>query len=221
MKSIFPRLFADMGSFYTPNLIPAKRVYGERLVQDVESGMELRFWDPFRSKLAAALKNGWKNVPFVESQKILYLGCAEGTTCSHLSDIVGQQGLLLGVDVSATSMRRFITLCEQRENMAPLLSDASNPKTYPESVQTILFDVMAQDIAQKNQVGIFLENAHLLRKGGSGLLVIKARSSHVTKSAFELVAAERKRLETVFHIKEIISLEPFERHHALVVLEKK
>lgn len=221
MQQKFPQIYSDNYSFFTPNMLPGVRVYGERLIQTEELSHQLRFWDPFRSKLAAALKNGWKNVPFVESQSVLYLGCAEGTTCSHVSDIIGKKGFLLGIDVSPTSMRRFISLCEKRDNMAPLLSDATKPQGYSDEIKALRFDVTVQDISQKNQIGIFLDHSFMLRTGGFGLLVIKARSTHVSKSAFELVEGERQRLEQQFKIVEIVSLEPFERHHALVVLQKK
>lgn len=221
MQQKFPQIYTDNFSYFTPNFVPGVRVYGERLLQVEGLTHQLRFWDPFRSKLAAALKNGWKNVPFVESQSVLYLGCAEGTTSSHVSDIVGTKGFVLGVDVSPTSMRRFIALCEQRTNMAPLLSDATKPQHYPATIQSLRFDVAVQDISQKNQIGIFLDHAYLLRPGGIGLLVIKARSTHISMSAFELIEGEKKRLEEKFKILETVSLEPFERHHALLVLEKK
>ena len=38
---------------YTKNLIPGKRVYGERLI--TYKKIEYREWDPYRSKLAALL----------------------------------------------------------------------------------------------------------------------------------------------------------------------
>ena len=221
MQQKFPQIYTDNFAYFTPNMVPGVRVYGERLVQVEGLVHQLRFWDPFRSKLAAALKNGWKNVPFLESQSILYLGCAEGTTCSHVSDIVGEKGFVLGVDVSPTSMRRFIALCESRTNLAPLLADATKPLQYPATIPSLRFDVAVQDISQKNQIGIFLDHSFLLRQNGFGLLVIKARSTHISMSAFELIEGERKRLEEKFKIVEMVSLEPFERHHALLVLQKK
>ena len=51
--------------------------------------MEYRVWNPFRSKLAAAILGGVDNIHIGPGSKVLYLGAASGTTVSHVSDIVG------------------------------------------------------------------------------------------------------------------------------------
>ena len=51
--------------------------------------LEYRAWNPFRSKLAAAILGGVDSIHMEPGSKILYLGAASGTTVSHVSDIVG------------------------------------------------------------------------------------------------------------------------------------
>ena len=46
-------------------------------------------WNPFRSKLAAAILGGVDQIHMPVGSKVLYLGAASGTTVSHVSDIVG------------------------------------------------------------------------------------------------------------------------------------
>lgn len=46
-------------------------------------------WNPFRSKLAAAILGGVDKIHMPPGSKVLYLGAASGTTVSHVSDIVG------------------------------------------------------------------------------------------------------------------------------------
>ena len=72
----------------TVNLVPGNQVYNEKLVR--YEGIECRIWNPFRSKLAAAIMNGLEDFPFTEKSDILYLGVSTGTTVSHISDMVGQ-----------------------------------------------------------------------------------------------------------------------------------
>jgi hypothetical protein len=50
---------------------------------------EYRVWNPFRSKLAAAILGGVENIWIVPGAKVLYLGGASGTSVSHVSDLVG------------------------------------------------------------------------------------------------------------------------------------
>jgi len=51
--------------------------------------VEYRVWNPFRSKLAAAILGGIDKIHMMPGSKVLYLGAASGTTVSHVSDIVG------------------------------------------------------------------------------------------------------------------------------------
>ena len=52
--------------------------------------VEYRVWNPFRSKLAAAVLGGVENIYMPPGSKVLYLGGASGTTVSHVSDIVSR-----------------------------------------------------------------------------------------------------------------------------------
>lgn len=56
---------------------------------DDSTKIEYRVWNPFRSKLAAAILGGVDNIWIVPGAKVLYLGAASGTTVSHVSDLVG------------------------------------------------------------------------------------------------------------------------------------
>ena len=53
------------------------------------SKIEYRVWNPFRSKLAAAILGGVEKIHMMPGAKVLYLGAASGTTVSHVSDILG------------------------------------------------------------------------------------------------------------------------------------
>ena len=56
--------------------------------------VEYRVWNPFRSKLAAAILGGVDKIHIKPGAKVLYLGAASGTTVSHVADIVGPVSLL-------------------------------------------------------------------------------------------------------------------------------
>ena len=73
-------------------MVAGESVYGEKKISiDGEAGdkIEYRVWNPFRSKLAAAILGGVDNIHMKPGSKVLYLGAASGTTVSHVSDIVG------------------------------------------------------------------------------------------------------------------------------------
>lgn len=220
MQELFPGIFSQENKLFTLNAVPGTAVYGEKLI--AEKGKEYREWIPWRSKLGAAIKNGIRQMPIKPSANVLYLGCAEGTTVSHVSDIVGAKGIVFGVDVSARSMSEFVQMAEQRENIVPILADANKPEEYAQYFEGTAIDVLFQDIAQKNQAEIFCKNAQaFLRKGAFGLLTIKAKSIDQKKQTTRIVEEETLVLSQEFEILQIVPLEPFEKEHAIVLCRKK
>ncbi|RXN37261.1 rRNA 2 -O-methyltransferase fibrillarin [Labeo rohita] len=75
----------------TKNMVIGESVYGEKRisVEEGETKIEYRAWNPFRSKLAAAILGGVDQIHIKPGAKVMYLGAASGTTVSHVSDIVG------------------------------------------------------------------------------------------------------------------------------------
>ena len=65
--------------------------------------LEYRVWNPFRSKLAAAILGGIDGIHMKPGSKVLYLGAAAGTTVSHVSDIVGPTGCVYAVEFATGS----------------------------------------------------------------------------------------------------------------------
>jgi len=197
-------------------MTPGRTVYGERLI--TADDIEYRLWNPSRSKLGAAIVNGLKNNPIVPGSWVLYLGVASGTTCSHVSDIVGPKGHVLGVDFAQRPIRDFIdNVVNYRPNITPILADARRPQTY--SLQVPKVDVIFADVAQPDQAKIVEVNAKFfLKRGGYSMLSIKSRSIDVSRSPQDIYSEQVDVLVKAGHrIMELIELEPFEKDHALVV----
>jgi rRNA 2'-O-methyltransferase fibrillarin len=117
----------------TLNLNPGKAVYAEKLVKvDQADGtkVEYRVWNPFRSKLGAAIVSGVENIYMPPGSKVLYLGAASGTTVSHVSDVVGPNGIVYAVEFSHRSGRDLINMAKSRPNVIPIIEDARHPLKY-------------------------------------------------------------------------------------------
>lgn len=201
----------------TKNLTPGRNVYGERLVR--YEGVEYRLWDAFRSKLAAAILNGLRTVPIKPGHQVLYLGAASGTTASHVSDIVGDDGHVYCVEFASRAMRELVNnVCAYRRNMSPLLEDARLPERYAMFIKGKVDEIYC-DIAQPEQAKVLADNADLfLKKSGWVMLAVKAQSIDVTKEPSEVFRREVKVLESRgFHIADIIHLEPYDKAHAMIV----
>ena len=200
----------------TKNLALRKNVYGERLISF--KSIEYRVWNPFRSKLAAAILKGLTTVPIQQDHKVLYLGAASGTTASHVSDIVGEKGHVYCVEFAARAMRELVNnVCAFRSNMTPLLEDARMPEKYAVFVEMV--DDIYCDIAQPEQAKVLADNAELfLKEEGWIMLAVKSQSIDVTKKPVEVYKQEVNILKSRgFDIKEFVQLEPYEKAHAMIV----
>ena len=199
----------------TENLVPGNQVYKEKLI--LNKGIEYRLWDPFRSKLAAAIMNNLEHFPFKSQSKVLYLGASTGTTVSHISDIIGSNGIIFAVEHASRVARDFLDrVASYRTNIIPILQDARNPEDYFSVFGKV--DVVYVDIAQPDQTKIALENCKIfLKKDGFFFLIIKTRSIDVTKSPKKIIESEIQKIKTEFEVLQTIDLYPYDKDHAIVV----
>jgi len=203
----------------TRNLVPGRNVYGELLIK--HETVEYRVWDPYRSKLAAAIMNGLEVVPVQSGHTVLYLGAASGTTASHVSDIVGEKGHVYCVEFAARSIRELVdNVCAYRLNMSPILADARLPETYASLVGKV--KNIYCDIAQPEQAKVLADNADMfLIPDGWIMLAVKAQSIDVTKEPSEVYKQEMGVLKArSFRIRQLVNLEPFDKAHALILAQK-
>jgi len=204
----------------TRNMVPGEAVYGEkRMSVETEEGkkIEYRVWNPFRSKIAAAIMGGVENIYIKPGAKVLYLGAASGTTVSHVSDIVGPNGIVYAVEFSARSGRDLINMAQKRTNVIPIVEDARHPHKYRMLVGMV--DVVFADVAQPDQARIIALNCHnFLKNGGYFVISIKANCIDSTVPAEHVFADQVNKLKAEnLKPKEQITLEPYERDHAVVV----
>ncbi|KAF2216130.1 hypothetical protein CERZMDRAFT_109110 [Cercospora zeae-maydis SCOH1-5] len=216
----------------TKNLTPGEAVYGEKRISidtpstttgDASNGdaittkTEYRVWNPFRSKLAAGILGGLEDIHMRPGSKVLYLGAASGTSVSHVADIVGPTGTVFAVEFSHRSGRDLINMATHRTNVIPIVEDARHPLKYRMLVSMV--DCIFADVAQPDQARIVGLNAHQFLKVGGGVLIsIKASCIDSTASPEAVFAREVVKLrEERIKPKEQLTLEPFERDHAMVV----
>ncbi|CEO96617.1 unnamed protein product (mitochondrion) [Plasmodiophora brassicae] len=204
----------------TKNMVPGEAVYGEKRisVEGVDGvKVEYRVWNPFRSKLAAAILGGIDNIYIRPGTKLLYLGAASGTSVSHCSDIVGPEGLVYAVEFSHRSGRDLINVAKKRTNIIPIIEDARHPHKYRMLIGMV--DTIFSDVAQPDQARIVGLNAqYFLKNGGNFVISIKANCIDSTSEPAAVFASEVAKLQEMsFKPEEQLTLEPYERDHAVVV----
>ncbi|MDP2767551.1 MAG: fibrillarin-like rRNA/tRNA 2'-O-methyltransferase, partial [Candidatus Methanoperedens sp.] len=126
LENAFILVENDLKKLVTKNLTSRIQVYGEKLI--TVANTEYRFWDPYRSKLAAIILKG-SSISLKRDSAVLYLGAANGTTASHVSDIVAE-GNVFAIEFSPRAMHDLIRVSIPRLNLIPILADAMHPNTY-------------------------------------------------------------------------------------------
>jgi len=204
----------------TLSIAPGTLVYGEKVIK--VGGNEYRVWNPYRSKIAAAIIKGLKNFFIKPGWRILYLGAASGTTVSHVSDIVGPSGIVYAVEVAHRPFRDFIEkVSGKRRNVVPILADARNVFEYSWLLQEV--ETVYCDVAQPDEVDIAVMNADaFLRKNGFLVIALKASSVDSTRKASEIFEKEEAKIEETgrYKIEETVDIEPYAMMHELIVSRK-
>lgn len=214
----FKGIFTDSKRLYTKSLAPGFRFFDERTVKDGKD--EYRLWDPRKSKLAAAILKGIKEIGLKPGQIVLYLGCSHGYTPSFVSDILGKDGFMFALDFAPRVVRDMVFVSEKRSNIAPIIADANHPESYFHQITEV--DYVYQDIAQKNQAEIFLKNVRLyLKQGSLAFLAVKSRSVDISKKPKVVFEEVRRLLEKELDIIDYKEIEPFEKDHCVFVCRKK
>jgi fibrillarin-like pre-rRNA processing protein len=220
----FPNTFIEIKNrkinLFTKNLNKGETYFGEKIItKKIEQEyLELRSWEATKSKLGAAIALKISQLGIYEGSKVLYLGASHGFTPSYVSDMVGENGFVFCLDFAPRVVRDLYLLCQKRKNMSPILGNANNPEEYEKLIPEV--DVIFMDIAQREQVKIFLKNFKFLKKGGFGLLALKARSIDVTRKPKHIFNEARLELEKHTLIVDYKELDPYEKDHCFFVCKK-
>jgi rRNA 2'-O-methyltransferase fibrillarin len=169
--------------------------------------------------VAAAVLGGVDNIWIKPGSKVLYIGAAAGTSVSHVSDIVGPTGAVYAVEFSHRPGRDLINVAKSRTNVIPIIEDARHPLKYRMLVGMV--DCVFADVAQPDQARIVALNSHyFLKNGGHSVIAIKASCIDSTAAPEAVFRREVSKLQAEnFKPLEQLTLEPYERDHAIVISE--
>lgn len=216
IERLFDGVFRIDRKICTANLVKGTKVYDEELVH--EGSVEYRTWNPYRSKLSAALVQGLKEFRIRRGSQVLYLGAATGTTSSHISDIVGPEGAVYCVELSERNMRELLKVCESRENMMPIFHDARDVEDYSGNVGKV--DAVYQDVSARDQDEILLRNSVMLKENGYAYVAIKSQSIDISKSPKQVFDEFIRAVEPRLKVVEKVDIDRFDKKHLFVVFKK-
>lgn len=124
---------------------------------------------------------------------------------------------MYAVEFSHRSGRDLVEMAKKRTNIVPIVEDARHPHKY--RMICSMVDCIFADVAQPDQARIVAINAqHFLKVGGHYVISIKANCIDSTAAAEAVFAGEIKKLQAdLLKPQEQLTLEPYERDHAVVV----
>lgn len=215
-------------SLWTRNAVRGVSVRGERRKTDAR--IEWRFWDPSRSKVAAALlrtANDPSQLLPETGSTCLYLGASFGSTVSYIHDQVcgagnHHGGQVVAVEIAPRAMRDLSELASIRPGLVPVLGDARQPQTVAPYIRGKA-DWMHQDLSIADQAETFVRMAGaFLRPGGTGLLSLKAASERSSDGDDDSRFAKAARIlrESNLDVIERIDLKGLEEQHVVFHVRK-
>ena len=189
--------------------------YKENLVE--MNGKQYSIWNPYTSKLAAAIINGMEIFPILKKTKILYVDSATEKTVKHISDIVGINGKIFVVRNIMKNSKNFLEqIAKNRSNIFTIIPDKTNPARL--TGMTEMVDVIYIDIAEHNQTEIAIQNCkNHLRIGGFLMLIVPTKNIDFANNPSKKNQEERKKLQTSFDIIQEINLTDFFKEYSMVI----
>jgi len=190
-----------------------------KLFTKTVTGGKPRFWNPTHSKLSALLLKK-KDLSLPQIRTILYLGGGHGTTVSHLSYLL-PSGTIYVVEFGIT-MEEVLSLTDTRKNIFPIMEDASIPGSYRGLITKGSVDLLYQDIAQRDQMGILHMNLEFLRKEGHFIFMVKTRSIAQDEVPSQIAGTIMEKLSQEPDIQNIrmVGLEPYQKEHYAIIGRK-
>ena len=199
----------------TLNNASINEVYNEKLIKI--NGKQYNLWNPYTSKLAAAIVNGMEIFPILKKTKVLYLNGAIEKTLSHISDIIGVNGKIFILrDINENSKKFLDNVMNDRTNVFTITRDNGDPAKF--SSKTEMVNVVYVDITQHNETEVAIQNCkRYLTDGGFLMLVVPTKKIDFVNNPNGQNLEEIQKLQSSFEIIQQINLTDFFKEHSMII----
>ena len=217
----------------TKNMVKGTKTRKEKIV--IVNNEEFLEWNPYKSKLAAAIRNGLQILPIIKNSKVVCINLLEESTILHISNIVGSNGSVFVIGVNKNKKSFLNKLVNTQKNIIPIY-DTVDELSFSSSV-TGKVDVLYVDIPESEQIEQIVRNyGSLLKNEGFLMLVAKKDSDAILENDIVGWMAEQRaglnkireitaKLKSQFEIIQEINLginyetEPFHKSHAFILAQ--
>tara|TARA_B100000949_G_scaffold37238_1_gene31182 strand:- start:117 stop:839 length:723 start_codon:yes stop_codon:yes gene_type:complete len=217
----------------TKNMVKGVKTRKEKIV--IVNDEEFLEWNPYKSKLAAAIRSGLQILPIIKNSKVVCICPLEESTILHISNIVGNGGSVFVIDVNKNKKSFLNKLVNTHKNIIPIY-DTIDELSFSSSI-TGKVDALYVDITEAEQIKQIVDKCELLLKNeGFLMLVAKKDDNAILENDIVGWMAEQRaglnkireitaKLKSQFEIIQEINLginyetEPFHKSHAFILAQ--
>ena len=217
----------------TKNMVKGTKTRKEKIV--IVNNEEFLEWNPYKSKLAAAIRNGLQILPIIKNSKVVCINLLEESTMLHISNIVGSGGSVFVIDVNKNKKSFLNKLVNTHKNIIPIY-DKVDELSFSSSI-TGKVDALYVDLPESEQIEQIVRNyGSLLKNEGFLMLVAKKDSDAILENDIVGWMAEQRaglnkireitaKLKSQFEIIQEINLginyamEPYHKLHAFILAQ--
>ena len=217
----------------TKNIVEGTKTHKEKIV--IVNDEEFLEWNPYKSKLAAAIRNGLQILPIIKNSKVVCINPLEESTILHISNIVGSNGSVFVIDINKNKKSFLNKLVDTHKNIIPIY-DTVDELSFSSSI-TGKVDALYVDLPESEQIEQIVRNyGSLLKNEGFLMLVAKKDSDAILENDIVGWMAEQRaglnkireitaKLKSQFEIIQEINLginyamEPYHKLHAFILAQ--
>ena len=173
----------------TKNIVEGTKTHKEKIV--IVNNEEFLEWNPYKSKLAAAIRNGLQIIPIIKNSKIVCINLPEESTMLHISNIVGSGGSVFVIDVNKNKKSFLNKLVNTHKNIIPIY-DKVDELSFFSSI-TGKVDALYVDIPESEQIETIVEKyGSLLKNEGFLMLIAKKDDNAIIENDIAGWMAEQR-----------------------------
>ena len=216
----------------TKNMVKGTKTQKEKIV--IVNNEEFLEWNPYKSKLAAAIRNGLQILPIIKNSKVVCINLLEESTILHISNIVGNGGSVFVIIVDKNKKSFLNKLVDTHKNIIPIYDTVDELSS---SSITGKVDALYVDIPKSEQIEQIVEKyGSLLKNEGFLMLIAKKDDDAILENDLVGWMAEQRaglnkireitaKLKSQFEIIQEINLginyamEPYHKLHAFILAQ--
>ena len=186
---IFQIQIGDKEQLATKNIVEGTKTHKEKIV--IVNDEEFLEWNPYKSKLAAAIRNGLQILPIIKNSKVVCINLPEESTILHISNIIGSGGSVFVIDVNKNKKSFLNKLVNTHKNIIPIY-DTVDELSFSSSI-TGKVDALYVDIPESEQIETIVEKyGSLLKNEGFLMLIAKKDDNAIIENDIAGWMAEQR-----------------------------